>query len=196
MTNGITKANLMHTAPSVLVNDANMGPLVEMLADALEKLAAKLDAATLYSNIDAMPEELLDILAADLNVFWYDYDWDITQKRESLKNAGYVHRHMGTRSAIVSALTAAYPNTILQEWFEYGGEPYHFRIITSGEDLDQEWYDKVVKLVEQTKNARSVLDSISESFNARLSLNASGANVCYQARARASDSTYCGSDEL
>lgn len=196
MINGITKANLIHTAPAVLANDANMEPLVETLADALARLAAKLDMATLFPNIDSLPEALLDILAADLNVYWYDYDWDITQKRESLKKAGYVHRHMGTRSAVVSALTAAYPATILQEWFEYGGEPFHFRIITSSSDLDQEWYDKVIKLVLQTKNARSVLDSICESFNVRLLLRISSDTTCGIDYTRASNNTICGDEDL
>jgi len=196
MTNGITRDNLLHTAPSVLANDANMSPLVSTLAYALEKMAASADIATLYPNIDSMPESMLDILAKDFDVYWYNYGWTVEQKRESIKNAGYVHRHAGTNAAVVSALTAVYPSTILQEWFQYGGEPYHFRIITSGDPENQDWYNKVIELVLLMKNARSVLDSICASFEARLTLSVEGDAPGGLTINRASDMLICGGDDL
>ncbi len=128
MSNGITKENLVFTAPSVLVNDETMNPLVNILAEALEKLAGKLSFPTIYSRIDTLSEEMLDILARDFKVDWYDFDLNIEEKRAVIKNSFYIHRHLGTKASIEAALKNIWPKTTVEEWFDYGGNPYYFRL--------------------------------------------------------------------
>ena len=134
MSSGITKANLLNTAPAVLVNDKSMNPLVDTLADALAKLAASCRMATIYPRIDELPEGLLDILAKDFKVDWYDFNYSLETKRKVLKDSFYVHRHMGTRAAVEKALCDVWPDSVLEEWFEYGGEPFHFRVVLNASD--------------------------------------------------------------
>ena len=134
MINGITKANLMHTAPSVLVKDEGMNPMVNTLADALAKLAAKCRMATIYPRIDQLPEDLLDILAKDFKVDWYDFNYSLATKRKVLKDSFYVHRHMGTRAAVEKAISDVWPDSVLEEWFEYGGNPFMFRVVLNATD--------------------------------------------------------------
>jgi P2-related tail formation protein len=48
----------------------------------------------------------------------------------------------------------------LQEWFEYGGNPYMFKILLDTVISDEETYIELVKLINEYKNIRSWLDSI------------------------------------
>ena len=134
MTNGITKANLMRTLPSVLAKDANMNPLAVALAEALESLGGNVHLPTIYSRIDELPEDLLDILAKDFKVDWYDFNYNLATKRNVLRDSFYVHRHIGTRAAIVKAICDVWPDSRLEEWFEYGGDPFMFRVILNASD--------------------------------------------------------------
>jgi P2-related tail formation protein len=48
----------------------------------------------------------------------------------------------------------------LQEWFNYGGQPYRFKILVKSAIQDENTYKKVVDLVNEYKNVRSWLDVI------------------------------------
>ena len=159
MSNGITKTNLMRTAPRVLVKDKNMNPLVDALAYTLEKLGMKLHLPTIYSRIDDLPEDLLDILAKDFKVDWYDFNWSVEAKRATIKDSFYVHRHLGTKGAVLKAVCDVYAASQLQEWYEYDGDPYYFRIIVeASQQLAPISLPGVMNAIELYKSARSHLE--------------------------------------
>lgn len=160
MSNGMTSENLMRTLPGVLTSDAGMRQLGETIAGALEELWEQKDLPTLYSRIDALDEEMLDILARDFNVYWYDYDQTTEIKRQIIKDSFYVHRHMGTVGAVKRALGDVWPSYSLEEWFDYGGEPYHFRVAIADNDFSVDKRERAIRLINMTKNVRSALDDI------------------------------------
>lgn len=162
MSNGITAENLLRALPDVLQEDEDCYRLASVIAAQFEPLVQETELEKIYARIDLLDEDLLDILAYDFKVDWWDYGLSLTEKRETLKRSWYVHKHMGTPAAIKSALSAIYPDVYIQEWFDYGGEPYHFRIMIPVDEttLDMEKHTKVMSLVAFYKNLRSVLDSI------------------------------------
>lgn len=126
---GMTKENLMRTFPAVLDQDEGMNPLGQMIADALSKLMTKADLVKIYSRIDELDETVLDTLAKDFDVVWYDYNYSLETKRALIKDSFYVHRRLGTKGALDRALSDIFPNSTVWEWFEYGGDPYCFRVV-------------------------------------------------------------------
>lgn len=164
---GISKENLLKNLPSVLDADEGMKNLAIPTAKELAELPGYLSALYIYRNIDTMSEELLDILAYDFKVDWYNYDYPLEVKRRVLKTSFYVHRHLGTRAAVDAALSAVWPNTTVEEWFEYGGEPYWFRVIL---DADAESYinvsnDDILDTIFFYKSLRSHLDGNSAIYH-------------------------------
>jgi len=125
----VTKETLMRVLPSVLDNDLGMHSLGETAAEALTRLWAKVGLPRIYACIDELPEELLDILAKDFKVDWYDYNYSLTTKRALIKDNFFIHKHLGTVAAVKRALTDVWPPSTVEEWFEYDGEPYYFRAI-------------------------------------------------------------------
>ena len=160
MSNTISKDMLMRTAPSVLVNDAGMNPLVQVLAQTMADLFNKCYSPILYSRIDDLPEAVLDILAKDFKVEWYDFNWGIEAKRQTIKDSFYVHRHLGTVGAVKRALTDVWPPSTVEEWFEYGGEPFYFRaILEASGNIEPIHVDSVLNAIMLYKSARSHLEN-------------------------------------
>lgn len=158
----ITTDNILSVLPAVLAEDESINALATSIAEALSARMEEIERAGIYTRIDKADEALLDILAYDFKVDWWDSEFDIQKKRETLKSSWYVHKHMATPAAVKTALSAMCRGADCEEWFEYGGEPYHFRIsmYLDAEDILVASYDKVFTLLRFYKNLRSVLDHI------------------------------------
>lgn len=158
-THALTVSNLMTALPQALRDDPNIHALATAIAEVLAARPAEIDSIRLYPRIDELTEELLDILAYDFKVDWWDYRYTIQQKRQTLKDSFLVHRRLGTKYAVKTALSAIYPNSTIQEWFEYGGEPYTFRLLVnvSGQQVNSELYFRAIDLINYYKNLRSHL---------------------------------------
>lgn len=159
---GITPVNLLRTLPDVLRNDERMLALATAIAGELSVLSEETALAVIYANIDSLPEAVLDTLATDFKVDWWSYDYTIAEKRKTLKDSWYVRRHLGTKKAVERAISAIYADTQVSEWFDYGGKPYHFKLIIPVDQtsLDPAKHSTVLTLAAYYKNLRSVLDDV------------------------------------
>lgn len=154
---------MLSVLPPVLAADDALKAIGEQIANAFEKLLTDESNIRIYTRIAELPEGLLDILAVDFKVDWYDFGFSLFEKRNIIAQCFYVHKHLGTKAAVETAISTIYPNTKVEEWFEYNGRPFHFRIkIPITEDtIDPQKHEKVIELVKYYKNVRSVLDSVS-----------------------------------
>ena len=64
----------------------------------------------IYTDIDRADEAVLDILAVQFRVDWYDTSYPIETKRRIIKTALEVRRYCGTEWAVQKALASIYPN--------------------------------------------------------------------------------------
>lgn len=169
MSNTLYDADFLQTLPGVLRDDPEIQALGRVISDELHELANQTKLAIIYANIDTLPEAVLDLLAYDFKVDWYDYGYSAEEKRDTLKNSWNVHRRLGTKYAVETAISAIYKNTTVQEWWEYGGEPYRFKLLldVTYEDLDPEKHQRVLERVEYYKNLRSHLEAVEYVVNAQ-----------------------------
>lgn len=159
---GLTKQNLLASLPLVLQQDKSMMALADGIAEILSQRPDEIDHLRIYSAIDRLPEQILDILAYDFKVDWWDGNYSLEEKRRTLKGSWQVHKMLGTKAAVETAISAVYPETQVQEWFQYGGLPYHFRLLIDAtyENVDPAKHNRVLERVKFYKNLRSVLDLI------------------------------------
>lgn len=159
---GITAENLLRALPEVLQNDDEMHALSTGIAQQLSARLSEINMARIYTRIGELPESLLDILAYDFKVDWWSYDYTLEEKRKTLKDNWYVHRQLGTKGAVERALSAIYPDSEVVEWFDYDGEPYHFKLIIPVDEteLDPTKHKTVLSLIAYYKNLRSYLDDV------------------------------------
>ena len=160
--NNLTAENMLSTLPSVLKADSSTEALAEVTADAIVQRIDENQVGMVYISIDIQEEELLDILAKDFKVDWWSADYSLEEKRDILKKSWHVHRLLGTKAAVESAISSVYGSAHVEEWFEYGGEPYHFRVLIDSEETmaDSDKLKTVISKIIYYKNLRSELDDI------------------------------------
>lgn len=153
-----TGESLLGSFPYSLSRDDDKNKVAECIAEELAKTVADTEMVKIFPAIDSLPEAVLDMLAYDLKVEWYEYNAPIKNKRTTIKECILVHKHKGTKFAVEAAVHSLYDRADVQEWFEYSGEPFHFRIKVYGSSSGG------VKTLGQkilyAKNLRSVLDSV------------------------------------
>lgn len=155
----VSTENLLASFPQVLRNDEKLAALASSIAEKLAQRREEIRRVAIYSRIDDLPEDLLDILAHDFKVDWYNPDYPIEAKRSLLKSCWSVHRRLGTKGAIVTALSGIYPGSTVEEWFEYGGEPYFFRVVLDVTDQFMDIsHEEIVRTIDIYKSLRSQLE--------------------------------------
>ena len=159
---GITPENLLRTLPETLKKDESMFAVALAVANALSARPSEIEQLMIYARIDELPEALLDVLAYDFKVDWWDADYTLEEKRQTLKDSWNVHRTLGTKAAVERAISAIYKDTQVSEWFEYGGLPYHFKLLVEStyEHVDSVKHRRVLGRVDYYKNLRSKLDCV------------------------------------
>ena len=117
---GLTPENLLASLPQALQGDDSIVALAQAISSVLSDRIEEINHLRIYPAIDQLDEPLLDILAHDFKVDWWDADYTLEEKRRTLKDSWRVHKLMGTNAAVETAISAIYPNTKVLEWFEYG----------------------------------------------------------------------------
>lgn len=115
----------------------------------------------LYNSIDTLDECILDILAVELRTQYYDESLDIKVKRKLIKNTLGWYMKAGTPSAVEELVEAVFGTGEVEEWFDFGGDPYTFRVTTNAE-LDPEGIEKFFKMINKVKNTRSHMDGLNK----------------------------------
>lgn len=158
----LNETEISKILPSSLQADKNVVYASKAVTDSINKVTTETVNELIMSRIDELPEPVVNSLAWQLHVDTYSEDMDISQKRELVKNAIKDHKYKGTSWAVKSVVKVLLGYTKAEEWFEYGGSPFHFRV--NGESGPIPNGDKLQSLVDaicEAKNVRSWLDGIS-----------------------------------
>jgi hypothetical protein len=131
-------------------------------------------------NPDLAPAHILPWLAWALSVDDWSDSWSEQIRRNVIKASVEVHRKKGTIGALKKALQAFnYENVKVEEWFEYGANPYFFRVFFDVREpgFDVNVLPQVQKVIESTKNARSHLESLRAYLSAEMGLVSIGSII-------------------
>lgn len=113
----------------------------------------------IYSNMDEQPEGVIDLLASELRTQYYRSTLDIDTKRRLVKNTLIWYMSAGTPQAVEDLIATIFGEGQVEEWFQYGGNPYMFRVITNAESsLDA--ITKFENLIKKVKNIRSHIEYV------------------------------------
>ena len=162
---------LIKLQPIYLQNDKMTIALCTAFEPVFALLAESAKAQLIYTNIKNLDSHSLYLIANGMGCSWFDGRDSLEEQRETVSNALKIFARRGTPSALKDALSANFGHTELQEWFDYGGMPGHFRIIIEDETATVERAWRFLKIVEEVKNARSKLDEIILQTVARTTVN-------------------------
>lgn len=136
---------------------------------ALGQIASRLNALALTPVlvylIDTVDASALPHLADQFRVLGEGWQFarDDGERRALIKRAIEIKRHRGTPWAIDQVLAILKLSGELQEWFQYGGKAYHFKVNVNLAErgIDEATYAALVALIAKYKNVRSTLESLS-----------------------------------
>lgn len=130
------------------------------MSNQFTKFGTDMERVVIIGQEDYLNEAELDQLATDWNVFWYSYSANISVKRKLIKNAPLVFKRLGTVWAVEKVLNDYLTGCELQEWFEYSGNPHHFRIITLNTEILQSDIQTFLAILERVKRKSQWLENI------------------------------------
>jgi len=160
----VNPKNLLRVLPDVLKFDPSMMALAASVAEILAEQPENIEKAKIYTVADRIPENLLDILAFDFKVDWWDPNYTLEEKRKTFVNSWAVQRTLGTKYAIETAVNAIFPGTQVREWFEYGGDPFYFRIMSTNLSIAQENLERFIFILNIVKRNSAWLEEIQVSM--------------------------------
>lgn len=155
----LSNLQLKNLLPPVLLNDETVAGLCDAFQIELDQIVAEIVNILFLPRVDNLSGNILEHLAWGLNIEgdegWLLADTDV-KKRDLIKNAVAIQRNKGTKFAVQKALELVGLSATIEEWYEYGGAPYNFRIIIDGaQSYTPEQLNLLDRYVVKNKNVRS-----------------------------------------
>ena len=158
--------------PQFMHNDAAVSGLASGVGEIVRDLAESVELLSTWDHIDELSESELDELAWELNVQWYDFDANIEVKRNIIKDSDKVYQRLGTKWAVENIINTYFGDGYIEEWFEYEGEPGHFRVFSSNPSLNNERLAEFLNVLNKVKRASAKLDGIFISLTGQMPMTA------------------------
>lgn len=153
-------SNITDILPEALADDPKVKALGYAISKSMQRMMDYCQNISVYAAIDTMPEKVLDLLAVELNTQYYDDALSIEVKRSLIKNTLVWYMNAGTVASVQEAVTSVFGNGEVEEWFNYDGEPYYFKVRTSNINSTDEMIQQLTDIVSRMQNVRSHLEAV------------------------------------
>lgn len=165
------KIKIIDITPESLKQDEQILAMCETLQPQMDEVDQSIPLIEIYSRIDQLPEPILRMLAVEHRV--YQDEWELAQtidaKRRLIKDSFVLNKRRGTRWSIERIFDLLNITATLQEWFEYGGSPFKFKVSIfeiEGRGLTESELQQAVRMINRYKPLRSSIESIDVSVKA------------------------------
>lgn len=170
----IFNVNLLDIMPESLKNDPQVQALCGAITPEIQAISNEIPQCILLPRIDDLPGDVVDLLAWHFHVDFYDTALPIEIKRQLVKKSMLWHKRKGTPSAVEELISTLFDEGKVVEWFEYGGQPYYFKVVTNNESVTQERAAEFTKALESVKNKRSWLEKVEITQSEKMNLYLAG----------------------
>lgn len=182
MIKSLRQARITDGLPRVVAGQEWVIALSEALGIVLGRTLDYTDESQIYTRLDTASETVLDVLAVNWKIDWYDTSFTLEQKRRTVKSALTVRRLMGTAAAVKLQVDAIYPGATVEEWFQYDGNAGCFRVLLDLPEngISLEEYRRLKNGILTTKNERSHLDVIDIRYECEAKVTVGGCSATSQ----------------
>jgi len=156
----IYNVKLLDIIPPNLKHDPDIIAASKAIDNEFSMVVTKAKECIILPRIDELDSDIIDILAWEMHIDFYDPTLPLDTRRQLVKNSLRWHQMKGTPSAVEELISTLFDEGRVEEWFEYGGEPYTFRVVTNNSSVTQDRAMEFIKALNSVKNARSWLDRV------------------------------------
>jgi phage tail P2-like protein len=162
----------MKLLPQFMQNDTAVRGLAAGINSIVQPLALDLEKLSTWDCIDILSEAELDDLAWELNILWYDASAPIEVKRNIVRDSDKVYKKLGTKWAVENVINTYFGEGYIEEWFQYGGDPGHFRVYSTNPTLTESKFEEFLSLLSKVKRASAKLDGVFINLTGQMNLYA------------------------
>ena len=136
----------------------NVQEVAKVVDDTLLSFDKTIAEVLIYPAIDMLGSELINTLAIQMHCDFYDDTLPLTVRRNLVKNSIAWHRIKGTPAAVEQMIQTVYQTGVVEEWFDYGGEPFFFKVNLGDSQITTQKIKNLIKMINVSKNVRSWLE--------------------------------------
>lgn len=155
----MNEAKLIDFVPASIIHDKTIKGLCAAADVIIRKLENELPKANLFENLHLFTDKELDIIAEAEEIPWYDTSYEKAVKIDIIHDYEKFAMIIGTKEAIEGVTTNIFGESYIDEWYEYGGQQYGFKVHTQAL-LTPDMNDIFTRVIEHVKNMRSNVESI------------------------------------
>ncbi len=170
----LADVDLLSLQTNFMKQDPTTVALCAALTPQLQQIAQETKLTLLYSRIDSLPEVILDELAWQMKIDWYDAKADIEVKKQLIKTAPIIKACLGTPFAVEEVIKIYFGDGYTQEWYEYGGDPFMFKVVTTNSAVTGERADQFIQVLNAVKRNSAHLEEIIISLSGEMNLYFAG----------------------
>lgn len=152
--------SMLDLLPPNLRSDPVLAAAAAAIDAEAQATAAEIRELDIYGRTEEWISEETDELAWQYRPPYYDSALPLEQRRELVKNAIPFHRTKGTPAAVEQLIALLFGEGDVEEWWQYGGDPYHFRVITNNADVTTSRAREFIQAVEAVKRLSTTMDSV------------------------------------
>lgn len=152
--------DIVKLLPAFMREDCAARGLSAPLSDMVQEISATLDLLSTWDHLDTLPEKDLDELAWEINLLWYNKAASMDIKRSIVRDGFLTHSKLGTKWAVENVIATYFGVGIIREWWEYAGDPGHFKVLSTNPTITNERLDEFLLLLEKTKRLTAKLDGV------------------------------------
>jgi len=156
----LVNVSILDLIPPNIRNDPQVIAAAQAIDSEMRGVTQAVNECIFFYRVDELPEAILDHLAWQCHIDFYSPDLALEKKRSLIKESPGLHLTKGTPAAVEDIVSIVISGGQVQEWWEYGGDPYCFRVIVEGLMDDEIVYRHALPSIMAVKNARSKLDGI------------------------------------
>lgn len=160
MGRSIYTASLADLLPEAMASNNKVKALCAALDVMSKAVTDSIASVIILGDIGNQPSEITDYLAIEQQTPYYDQSLPLEKKQSLVASSGRLNSIRGTKKGVKELTEIVFGPSQISEWFEYSGDPFHFSIYVSNEDVPGEKIVAFTAMLEEIKNKRSVLDAI------------------------------------
>ncbi len=161
------RSEIIKTIPAVIAADSKTAAIALAASRRLNEMYAATETSNFYANIDLLSEDILDTMARDMNLSWWDIGYNIDIKRKLMKQAGAIQKREGTEWAVETVVKAVFGNSAeVRYWYDDKTIPTN-RFVVILENAARVSDSQIKKAVSRVKRATMIFDGTAQRVEVR-----------------------------
>lgn len=167
----ISELSFNDIIPQNMKDDKSIKGFAKAFDHILDLYREKVKLVTLFEHLSMLMHSQLDKTAEAIDIPWYDTGFDKEVKIKILERYMNMYYLSGTAEAIKETLSNIFGHTQVVPWYEYEGQPFHFKVIVA-QTTDEDRVRVTVKTLDRITPARAVFDNVEKYSEADVNIYA------------------------